>query len=200
MVNLCSKVVLDDVAMTTTALYFKAKDGTKYEYEHKGSTSVSFNQAEPLEGEFEWDTLFIKNIQNIAHLYTGFRVSQSGFYYVAISHSKFISIFNITDWKWMNHLEFPDEIIYMFTHKNCKNDSYSSMVTKKGLVYVGFMYDKGMRAKAVPESWKDAETSGGTILRLTYDVENDRTLFIVHKKANDESPSISMLYDGKIQE
>ena len=79
-------------------------DGNTYMFQHRNQSAVSFAQAEPISDyDLEWDNIKIKKIQNYVHLYTGFKIfclyggaKQKSF--VSISHGKYISIFNITDW------------------------------------------------------------------------------------------------------
>ena len=40
-------------------------------------------------------------------------------------------------------MDFQDDIVYMFTHKNAEGTMYTSCMTKKGWVYIGFMYSGG---------------------------------------------------------
>jgi hypothetical protein len=65
---------------------------------------------------------------------------------IALSHDKFVSIFNITDWKWVNHEDFQDEFQMLFMHNNKKkNLNYTAGLTKKGWCHIGVMYNGGMR-------------------------------------------------------
>ena len=83
----------------------------------------------------------------------------------------------------------------MFTHKTPDGSLYTSTVTQHGWIYVGFMYDGGKWATTVLEAWRTCHAEG-TILRITDDIENNLTLFIIHKQEN--TTHLSMLYQKEL--
>ena len=176
-------------------------DGNVYGFDHKNKSTISFSQSEAIASDdMEWGHLMTKKVQNIVYLFTAFKISciysgakqQS---YAAIAHGKYISLFNITEWRWINHLEFQDDIIHMFTHIHKDGSTYTSCMTKKGWIYIGFMYDGGKWETVVHETWRGAYTPGKQI-SIADDIENNKTLFVIHQAPEDNNPHLSMLYAG----
>ena len=58
------------------------------------------------EEEVDWDNLHLKRINKIAKIYTGFKIVSQYETYCMISHGKYISVFNIEQWRWVNHMYF----------------------------------------------------------------------------------------------
>ena len=97
---------------------------------------------------------------------------------ILITHGQFFSIYEITLKKWLNHVEFEDDILTLFRHYKDKDNRYQSLLLRNGAIYVGAMnYDE--YTDRVPISKRTATLPAGQILRWSEDMENNRTLFIV---------------------
>lgn len=108
--------------MTCEAFYFKLEDGTLMGFDHNNKTSAQFSEAKKLGAEFFWEEIALKNVQSLVYLYTAFNIfsiskGNEDINYIAISHGKFISIYNLAINKWEQHIRFDADVIYMFSHE-----------------------------------------------------------------------------------
>lgn len=100
----------------------------------------------------------MKNVQNIVYLYRAFKLfslssGPEAISYCALAHGKFISVFDMIGWNWMNHLEFTDEVLHLFLHtclgvatddEEASTEIKPSCILKNGLIYTGFMIEEGL--------------------------------------------------------
>ena len=180
--------------MSVFSFYFKLTDGSLWSFNHAGKENPSFDNAEGNQ-TLNWDLLPMFKVQNEVLLYTNFeifsyKVGMKYKTFAAICHTRFVSMFNITDWKWVNHLEFEDEIDYLFTH-----DSYSSLypsvVTKTGMVFIDIMADNRHESLEV---FKESAYTNHKIegyIKCTEDLDNQKMLYLLNKV--DGKLSCSML-------
>jgi hypothetical protein len=104
-----------DIAMSISSFYFKTVEGNYYGFEHKNKSSITFNLANPISREdLDFDNIPVKLVQNIVSLYTGVHLVKIGKAMVVITHGKFVSLFDLIEWKWINHIEFEDDILKLF--------------------------------------------------------------------------------------
>ena len=118
--------------------------------------------------------------------------------FCGISHYKYISIFNITDWKWENHLEFTDEIFYLFTHDSQRDANggwnvsalLPSCITKKGWMYLNIL-ENNEQQEIIDESKKNEELSiVGELIKCSEDLDNQKQLYMYYKKEGKTRMSI----------
>ena len=139
--------------------------------------------------DLKWENICMKKVQNYVALYSNFEIFsltiKGRFHcFCAVSHSKYISIFNITSWKWINHLEFEDDILYLLSHKYSKmvympeigydtqkNVLSPACITKKGWIYLDFMLDDGNYKSVITELDKSFAIDG-EIVKVSEDTEN----------------------------
>jgi hypothetical protein len=127
------------------------------------------------------------------NLYSGFHIVKIGLTMCVITHGKFVSLFDLIKWEWVNHIEFEDDIVKLFRHYKTEKNRYQSILLKNGGVYFGILdYDE--YKEKVPEKERDLKV-GGTIVRFNEDVENSHTLYMVIKEA---TYYLKVLYRGKI--
>ncbi len=163
----------------------------------KDQSAPSFTQAAEIEDvEFVWDELPVRKIQHQAYVYTGFAldnftVDSHLLSICSIAHGKFISVFNVSEWKWVNHLEFKDDIVGFIKHKNPGGALYTSCVTKHNWIYFGFLYNNGARQDVIPENWRGTFTEG-EFVKIAYDLENSHTAFLLSK--TDKGFCLNFLY------
>ena len=92
-------------------------------------------------------------------------------------------------------MEFQDDVMSMFTHKNKEGLLYTSCITKKGWIYIGFMYDGGNYQNTIQEAWRGA-LAEGTLIKCADDLEKNEALFVLHKK--DDKKKLSLLYQASL--
>ena len=62
---------------------------------------------------------------------------------VVISHGRFVSLFDLIEWRWLNHIEFEDDIVKLFRIYKTKESRYQSVLLRNGAVYIGVLdYDQ----------------------------------------------------------
>ena len=73
-------------------------------------------------------------------------------------------------------------------------------MTKKGWIYIGFMYEGGNYKHTIQESWRGAHAEG-KLVRYADDVENNETLYVIHKKEENgtERLCLSILFKGTLE-
>lgn len=97
-----------------------------------------------------------------------------------ITHSKFVSIFDLTDWKWVNHVEFEDDIVKLFRHYKTADSRYQTILCKNGAIYIGVLnYDE--YTEPVPTSKRNLQING-TVIRCNEDIENNHTFYVTVKE------------------
>jgi hypothetical protein len=112
-----------------------------------------------------------------------------------ITHGCFVSIFDINNWKWLNHVEFEDDIVLLFRHYKSKEDRYQTILCKNGATYIGILdYDE--YEEPVPTKERDINIAG-TILRWGEDIENNQTLYLVARQNN--ALVLKYIFRGKVQ-
>jgi hypothetical protein len=93
--------------MSIYAFYFKLDDGTYQYFKHKGQSNISYSMSEPIsEEDVDWDNLHLKRICKYVKLFTSFKINSTFETFAMISHGKFVSVFNIEQWRWTRHLYF----------------------------------------------------------------------------------------------
>lgn len=109
--------------MTPNSLFFKLSDGNTYGFDHKDKYTASFQQIEPISpDDLEWENIIVKKIHNTVYLYKGIKLLALGnkgvnsLYISIIAHGKFVSIYDIAEKKWTNHMTFVDDIEAFFSH------------------------------------------------------------------------------------
>ena len=112
---------VSDIEMTTSAFFFKVnsevetKGPTILGFDFKKRNNPSFQMAEPFEkDEIDWRKIHVKKVHNIVNLFTGIHIVRIGITMCVITHSKFASLFDLLEWKWVNHIEFETDIIKLF--------------------------------------------------------------------------------------
>jgi hypothetical protein len=91
--------------MTINAFYFKIDNETYTYFKHQGETNLEYNLAIPISAEdADWDNLLMKRVNQYAKIFTSFRIYTCDETYLAVSHGKFVSVFNIENWKWERHI------------------------------------------------------------------------------------------------
>ena len=114
-----------DIEMSISDFYFKMLDGNIYCFNHKNKNSPSFQMAEKLKpDEVEWHKLHVKKVHNIVNLFTGIMIVKIGITMCVITHSKFVSLFDLLEWKWVNHIEFETDILKLCRHYKTKDSRY----------------------------------------------------------------------------
>jgi len=93
--------------------------------------------AKPInDNQVEFKKLFMKRLLNNVKIYTGFHIVMIRSVTMAvITHGPFVSIYDINNKKWLNHVEFEDDIILLFRHYRTKDDRYQTVLCKNGAVY-----------------------------------------------------------------
>lgn len=61
------------------------------------------------EEEVDWDNIEIRRIQTIVRPYTSFKLISKFETFLIVGHGKYVSVFNIEQWKWINHLYFEED-------------------------------------------------------------------------------------------
>lgn len=61
------------------------------------------------------DDVVLKTVQDYVMLFQGFKIINfKGQTLAMIVHNQFVSVFDIIAWKWVTHLEFTNDIRYIF--------------------------------------------------------------------------------------
>ena len=120
----------------------------------------------------------MKKVQNVVKLYTGFHlVMIRGITMALITHGRFVSIFDIINWKWLNHVEFDDEITLLFRHYKTKDDRYQTILLKNGGVYFSVL-DYDTNEEMVDTDNRNIKIDG-KVIRWGEDIENNQTLYVI---------------------
>lgn len=131
--------------------------------------------------DINFDKIYMKRLQNIAKLYSGFHIVMiRGVTQAVITHGNFVSLYDINNKKWINHLSFEDEIILLFRHYKSAKDRYQTILCKNGAVYISIL-DYDDYKQPVPVSKRNLNIES-KILRWGEDIENNQTLFLVCKE------------------
>ena len=111
--------------MSTSSYYFKMKDGNFYGFDHKNKSNITFSLAQPISREeIDFDQIHVKLVHNIVSLFAGFHLVKIGYAMCVIAHGRFISLFDLIEWNWKNHIEFEDDIIKLFRIYKTKDSRY----------------------------------------------------------------------------
>ena len=192
---------VSDIEMTTSAFFFKVnsevetKGPTILGFDFKKRNNPSFQMAEPFEkDEIDWRKIHVKKVHNIVNLFTGIHIVRIGITMCVITHSKFASLFDLLEWKWVNHIEFETDIIKLFRHYKTKDNRYQTVLMSNGAIYIGVLnYDE--YTEPVPTSKRSLKVEG-TVIRCNEDIENNHTLYITVKEGN--LYKMQALYRGKL--
>ena len=123
-----------DIALTIYSFYFKLADGTYTTFKHLGEPNVSYDLAVPIsEDDADWNNLFLQRVNQYVKIFTSFRIcTQSGsLTYVIIAHGKFLSTFNIENWKWERHIYFKNDELMAI----CRRGETYNIILFNGEVY-----------------------------------------------------------------
>jgi len=105
--------------------------------------------------------------------------------------------FDMTNWKWQNHLLFESEILHLFYHK-IDGEVNNCCITKDGRIFFDFLIEEGNYAEVVTaDEHADADKKiEGEINNFSTDFEKSELAFIIH--TIDYNPHITMIYNGEL--
>lgn len=126
-----------EVKASMSTFYFKMVDGSLYTLNHKGGDNISFTQAQKVvDEELDYDKIHLKAVHNIVNIYSGIvLMNLNGVAYAFISHGRFVSKYDLISLKWVNHVEFEDDIIKMFRCETLKARSEVCLLLANGAFY-----------------------------------------------------------------
>eukprot|EP00347_Sterkiella_histriomuscorum_P010531 403375928 len=125
-------VKMADVGMSLQHFFFKTQEGSYFTLKQQEANILSYEQAEPLlDTSFEMRDIKCKILERYAKFYSFFQLLMIDDTTLCIvAHQKFISVFDIINWKWINHIQFESEIVSLFFQKT-SNNQYKSCVYLK---------------------------------------------------------------------
>lgn len=161
--------------------FFKMTDGNIYNFASTDPKKASFDLASKIQAtDFKWEKLTTKKIQNIVDMYKGIQLN---FYHdkpcCFIPHTRFLSLFDISNWTWVRHFVFDSDILKTF------RSSYSGEWTllKDGRCFVNWKFYDG---DDVVGSRGNAKNIYGKIIRTNEDVESNLGFYATVLNNNNE--------------
>ncbi|CDW79381.1 UNKNOWN [Stylonychia lemnae] len=176
-------------------------------FDHKSNSNISFDQAVEISNDqLNFDQIHVRIVQNIVKIYSGMNMvylKDKGQTLYLISHGKFLSIFDIEDWIWINHLQFEEEISAIYKNqvqineyeeqdenKILEQDSDVNYVPDFQVILTnGDIHQKILdifQQNSIVSSERCNIRLKGKILRLTDDIVKNRSIFIVIQQENQD--------------
>ncbi|CDW82936.1 wd-40 repeat protein [Stylonychia lemnae] len=112
-----------DVGMSTKAFFMGSKDGEYYELKHHGQVHISFHSRKLIEDRsFKMRDITEKILHDYVFIYKGFYlVDFKENSYCLIAHTDTISVYNILQGIFTQHIKFNEEIIKIFEQSRENN-------------------------------------------------------------------------------
>ncbi|CDW72552.1 UNKNOWN [Stylonychia lemnae] len=173
------------ISLSMDSFFFKKYDGSIITFDHNGNKQISFDSARLIEEkEFNFDQVFLKIIQNIVKLYSGFSIIyQKGIgTLLVITHSNYISVYNMLQQKWFYHYRYEIEIICLFTHFDGKNNLQQGILCQNGDIFMGQTDKKIVLDNGII---KKSNTVPGKIIKWHADIQFNQTLYILVQDKNE---------------
>lgn len=172
---------IEDVDLTFSKFYFKQKNGKIKGFDHKNSSSITYQVAEEIpESQIKWEKIHIKKVQTMVKIFSGINVVNIGYCQARITHGKFVSIFRIDSLSWVMHVEYPSDVLFYFRHQGeAGGTRYQSIILKNGDVHLGLNLSDNKNSNLKG----DLKLSGQGV-RFSDNVENNDSMLLTLKKDN----------------
>eukprot|EP00347_Sterkiella_histriomuscorum_P004764 403359199 len=168
-----------DVGLSISGFYFKLTDMSQWYFDHEDKSSITFQQAKRLQEDIDFSQIYLKIVQNTVKIFSGFQLVKISQALCLVTHGKFLSFFDILESKWLNHVEFEDDIINLFRLYVTEDDLYQCILLRNGAVYQKVM-DYDQYTEVVPTDKRSMKIDG-EVIRTCEDLENNHTFYVVVK-------------------
>ncbi|CDW71088.1 wd-40 repeat protein [Stylonychia lemnae] len=185
LLNLIVIVKVKDIGMSIGGFYFKLDDGTFQYFKHQGRSNISYSMSQPTtDEEIDFDNIHLKIINQYVKLYTSFKVISKNETFVIVAHGKFLSLYNIEQQKWVNHLYFKNADIFEVLSR--LDSTWSSDISIDVMLKNGEWYKDVIQDFERTDPFETASlTLTGKPVRVNHDKQNETNYIIMIQEAYD---------------